>query len=260
MKALFQNKLHNLLVANLSRHQKNEKFCNALHNVDGVPTIYIYDVISSDDYWGFTATQFAQLLNEAGDAEVINVRIDSPGGEVFAANSMYALLSQNRAAVNVYIDGLCASAATYLPLAASHVVASKGAFIMIHNSMVCACGNKSDLTQAAQTLEKLDESIADLYATHTGQDKEEIIAWMNAETWFNTDDALKHNFINEIWSGKESQSNRSESWAIQNIFKNIPGPLMKKSVEPTERQPRIDTQKFSNTLRAKKAELLARHI
>lgn len=157
-------------------------------------TLYLYDVI--DPYWGVNANDFNKALAEL-KGKAVNLRINSPGGDVFDGRAMATAIAEH-GNVTAYIDGLAASAATYVALAAKSVVMAEGGFFMIHNAWTMAYGNKNDLTETAALLDKIDASLVNDYAKKTGKSAEEIAAWMNAETWFSAQEALDNGFVDSI--------------------------------------------------------------
>lgn len=161
-------------------------------------TIYLYDVIVSDDFWGgVSALTFAKEM-AATKTPVINLRINSPGGDVFAARAMESAIREHSSTIVAHIDGEAASAATYVAIAADKVKISEGGFFMVHKAWSVAMGNADDMLQMAALLEKVDETLVTTYANHTGKTAEEIRQWMAAETWFTAQEALDSGFVDEI--------------------------------------------------------------
>lgn len=162
---------------------------------EGKPAeILLYDEIG---FWGVTAKEFTDALATAGPGP-LNVRINSPGGDVFDGLAIYASLKQHDGPVNVVIDGLAASAASYIALAGDTVSIAPNAFMMIHNAWGIVVGNKTDMTDTARTLAKIDGQMADLYSSKTGQSTAEIADLMNAETWFTADEARDAGLVDSI--------------------------------------------------------------
>lgn len=161
-------------------------------------TIYIYDAIVSEDFWGGVSAQsFVKEL--AGlTAPVIHLRINSPGGDVFAARAMEQAIREHSSKIIAHIDGYAASAASYLALSADEVLIAEGGFFMIHKAWTVAFGNSEDLMDTAALLEKVDASLVGTYARETGQDAEQIAAWMADETWFNAEEAVQYGFADSI--------------------------------------------------------------
>lgn len=170
-------------------------------------TLYLYDVIVSDDIWGgVSASSFVKELH-AIKAPVINLRINSPGGDVFGARAMETAIAEHDSQIIAHIDGQAASAATYVALAADKVKISDGGFFMIHKAWSVALGNTDDMLHMAELLEKIDQTLANTYAKRTGRDVAEISAMMAAETWLNAEEALDMGFVDEIVSnGAKAQT------------------------------------------------------
>lgn len=183
--------------------------------------VYLYDAI--DPYWGISAQTFAETL-AAITAPVLNLHINSPGGDVFEARAMVAAIRNYPGKVVAHIDGLAASAATYVALAASEVRMNAGAFLMIHNAWTIAFGNASDLLAMAALLEKIDGTIIADYTRKTGKDEATLRAWMAAETWFTADEAKAEGFIDAIDNAADPQP--TDRWNMA-AFDKAPKALIK---------------------------------
>ncbi|EMW05741.1 clp protease family protein [Escherichia coli 2850750] len=98
-------------------------------DVRGAADISIYEEIGG---FGVTAKQFAEDLKALGDVSHINLRIHSPGGDVFEGIAIYNLLRNHPADITVYIDGVAASMASGVAMAGDRVVMPENAMMMIH--------------------------------------------------------------------------------------------------------------------------------
>ena len=192
--------------------------------------IYVYDVI--DAWWGASAENLIAALADAGD-RAVHLHINSPGGDVFEARAMSAALVAHNGPIVAHVDGIAASAATQLVMAASEARMLEGSLFMIHNSWTIAMGNKDDLLSTAALLEKIDSQINADYTRATGKTADEITALMNAETWFTPQEAMDAGFIDAIDSnskkpGKCSTENRAgaERWNLS-AYANAPKPKIK---------------------------------
>lgn len=165
-------------------------------------TIYLYDII--DSYFGVAAESFNKELM-ALKGKPVSLRINSPGGDVSDARAMATVIAQH-GDVTAYIDGLAASAATYVALAANKVHMADGSFFMVHNAWTLAYGNKNDFMELAALLDKFDQSIVNDYAKKTGKPIAEITEWMNAETWFTAQEALDNGFVDSVTDGKKVEN------------------------------------------------------
>jgi len=168
---------------------------------NGESTIYLYDVIGYDPWFGGISSEDFVRTVDAVMTPKLNVRMNSPGGYVAEAEAMTAGLDRLRQSgiqVIVHNDGLCASAATFFMASADKVCSSSGAFMMVHNAMVYCCGNKDVLLAQAALMEKIDSTIAGKYVAKCGATMGTVRAWMDAETWFTAQEAADAGFIDEI--------------------------------------------------------------
>lgn len=173
-------------------------------------TIYLYDAIVPDkltaEWMGGVCPQDIVPQIAELKAKVINLRINSPGGSVFAARAIATAFEQHPAKVIAHIDGVAASAATAIACACDEVVIAEGAMYMIHNSMTFAFGNKDAFLETAALLEKVDGAMAGDYARRTKKPEATIKEWMDAETWFTSAEAVENGFADRIAEGKKAKA------------------------------------------------------
>jgi len=131
---------------------------------------------------------------------------------------MATALRQFKGTVIAHIDGIAASAATWVALAADEVAIGDGAFFMIHNSWTFAMGDKATMLDTAALLEKIDGTIVADYARKTGKGEEEIRAWMDAETWFTGQEAVDNGFADRL---AEEKANVDNAWNLD-AYRNAP--------------------------------------
>ena len=161
--------------------------------------IYLYGVIG-EDFWGegVTAKQFADDLKGLGPVTAIDLRINSEGGGVFDARTMYTLLREHKAPVTTHVDGLAASSASFIAMAGDEILISEGGFMMVHNAWTVAAGDANDLRRSADLLETVSETIRNTYAGRTGRDVDEIADLMDAETWLDSAAAVELGFADRM--------------------------------------------------------------
>lgn len=183
-------------------------------------TIYLYGVI--DEYWGVSAQAVATALTSLPQGiETLHVRINSPGGDVFEARAIKTLIEQHSAAKKIaHVDGIAASAASFVMMAADEIEASKGAMIMVHNAWSVCWGNKHDMRTTADLLDKIDETLIADYAKKTGKAKSVVTGWIDAETWFEAQEALDAGLIDRVFE-KDAVDNRFDLSAYKNVPKAL---------------------------------------
>lgn len=154
--------------------------------------------------WGETSSLiFNRQLEKLKNVKKINVKINSPGGDIYEALAIHhelRRLSQEKE-VTAYIDGMAASAATLIAIAAGKTVMGKGCYFMIHNPMMyMGYSNTGEMQEAIEHLNKTKENMIDLYEEKTSLTREEIAKKMDEETFYTAQEALEAGFIDEIAS------------------------------------------------------------
>lgn len=166
--------------------------------------INIYGPVVDFSWWneGVTTPQQVQTaLKSVGNGDQVNVHINSPGGSVFAGQAIHNILKDHPANITVHIDGLAASIASVIAMAGNKIIMPPGAMMMIHNPLVGMYGSymASEMRKTADFLDKTKESLVATYTSRqTKKSKDEIVALMDAETWFTAQDAFDNGFADEI--------------------------------------------------------------
>lgn len=156
--------------------------------------IYIYEEIG---YWGCTAMEFVQILNQL-NVDYLDVHINSPGGEVDDGVAIFNALRQHKAYVTVYIDSLAASAASFIAMAGDKVCISEFGQVMIHDAMGIEFGNAAEMRSYADLLDRYSDNIAGIYAQQSGGTPEQWRELMRAETWFTGAEAVEAGLCDEV--------------------------------------------------------------
>lgn len=196
---MLRNRISQLLQANKATAGKAFRAAKKSDTAE----LYLYDVI--DPMFGIGAEAFVKALKDI-DAKTLHLHINSPGGDVFEARAMVSALKAFEGTVIAFVDGLAASAASYVALAASEVRMSKGAMLMIHRAWTLGFGNTNDFVDLADLLAKIDSTIADDYAAKTGESQAAMLALMDAETWMTADEAVVAKFADVVVDEKPKDS------------------------------------------------------
>lgn len=205
-------KLQQLLIDNKSAPRSFAVTANS----DGGTRIDLFDVI--DDYYGVSASSFVSALNSIKEGDIA-LHVNSPGGDVFAARAMVAAIASHPCNITAYIDGLAASAASYVAIACDKVVMQKGAMLMVHRASSLAWGNSADMLETAALLDKIDATITSDYSRKTGKPEPEMMALMSAETWLNADESLEMGFADAVVENEKGKP--KNTWNLS-AFANAP--------------------------------------
>lgn len=189
------------------------KFWEVKNEVNGNAEILIYGAIASERTWfGDEATpkQFADDLKALGGRDV-TVRINSGGGDVFAAHAIHNLLKSYEGKVTAIIDGLAASAATVVAVAADKIVMPSNALMMIHDPAIGLDGYypAAELSKLIDALATIKTSIVAAYRKRCSASDAEIETMMSNETWMGATECKEKGFADEIIGGVAASINGS---------------------------------------------------
>jgi ATP-dependent protease ClpP protease subunit len=169
------------------------------------PKLYVSGMIGGFD---MDATDFVKAVH-ALDAKQIDVHINSPGGFVWDTLSMYEALKSHPATVNGYVDGLAASAASFLLQAADNRVMATGSRAMIHDAQLVAIGSPADVREAADVGDAVSNDIASIYAERAGGKPAAWRTAMSATTWYSATEAVDANLADRVATKTSGPDNRS---------------------------------------------------
>lgn len=155
---------------------------------------YLYSEINTPSPWGdgtVSANDLKEATKDLKQGDELNIYVNSPGGSVFEAVAMTAQLKRLRQAgvtVNAYIDGLAASAASFLIMAAHNVYVYNTSMIMIHKPMGFCFGNAAEMLDTAEMLEQVESAtMMPLYNRFSKVEESELKDMIEAETWMDAD-------------------------------------------------------------------------
>lgn len=157
--------------------------------------ISIHDEIG---LWGVSASAFMRDLRDMGELDEINLSIHSPGGDVLDGWAIYNAIKNNKARVTARVEGLAASMASVILMAADTVEIPENAYIMIHNPWGLAVGDAEEMRDTADLLDKLGNGLVNAYSERTGNDEDEIREMMSAETWMDGKEAVERGFADKL--------------------------------------------------------------
>lgn len=200
-----------------NKMNKMDKFYNFrnTNNDDIVELVIEGEIIASkgwveeyfEDAWGEVSTgakQFIEQLENYQDKNTIRVLINSPGGDVFAATSIYNHLKRTGKNIEVEITGYSCSAATIIMMAGNKISMPINSLVMIHDPLITLYGtfNSQDLEKKGKVLDKVKEIIINSYKSKVKIDDKRLSKLMSSETWMDAKECLEYGFIDEILHDK----------------------------------------------------------
>ena len=184
--------------------------------------LYIFGQITDTKWYDDenTPTSIKQALEDMGDIDTLEIRVNSEGGSVFAGLAIIGVIDNFKSKKNCktvsIVEGLAASMASVIACSADKVVMKENAFMMIHPASSFAWGNSEDLRHTADLLEKVDGQLRDIYMKRFNDSREKLNELVDAETWLTAKEAKGYGLCDEI-----QESVKLAACANGVIFNNV---------------------------------------
>lgn len=171
-----------------------------------VGIIYIYDFI---DQGAISARGIREQVDQfdAQGVELIELHINSSGGDVFEGIAIYNFLKTKN--VIVYVDGIAASTASLIAMAGKEIIMYSSSMMMIHNPWILSAGDGNQMRRQGQTLDQVKEAMIEAYMERTGLKKNEISDLMDAESFMSAKEAVKKGFADKVEKIKDFSKSKN---------------------------------------------------
>lgn len=203
---------------------------------DSAAEIYVYGNIG--DRWNEDGVIASELVRDIAALAVgtINLRINSYGGSVPDGLAIYNALRRHAATVNVFVDGVAISCASYIAMAGDTITMAKNSQMMIHAPWSFAGGNAVELRDQADVLDRYAKAMASAYADKSGKSYEDALALLTdgKDHWFLADEALAEGFADAVGAEASVAASLASSFDLSR-FKPAAAPAA--SARPTVPQP-----------------------
>lgn len=148
--------------------------------------------------WGVSDRDFIAAVEAYGEVDTIEVAINSRGGEVDHALSIFNFLKNHPARVNMRVDGVAMSAASIILMAGDDIAMPANAILMVHSPWSYASGNADDLRQAADVLDTFESALLETYQARSGKTADELKTMLADETFMTAKEAVAHGFADRL--------------------------------------------------------------
>lgn len=167
-------------------------------------TIAHVEIFDEIGFWGTTTESFNRKVKDL-EADELQVRINSTGGDAFAGIAIMNILRAWDGPVTVIVDGIAASAASVIAMGGDTIVMNRGSQMMIHDASGFCFGDAAEMAKMVEALDVVSDSIADVYAARAGGTREEWRAVMKSEQWYRADEAVTAGLADEVDGEDESE-------------------------------------------------------
>lgn len=224
---------------------------------DGAAEVLLYDVIGFDMWTGggMTPKRLVDELEAMKPFDRLTLRVNSPGGDVWDGMTILNILRRQEAKVSVEVEGVAASAASFIAQVADpgELRISEGGMMMVHRAWGFAMGNTNDMLEMSDLLEKLDSQIADIYANRSKRKADTWLRMMDDETWFTGQEAVDAKLADATISTKRAAALYDPS--ILNQYRKTPDGLAARLAEiAKDDEPRITREAVAARLRVLEME------
>lgn len=224
------------------------KFYEFKNETDVSNDLYIYGAITSskDDDWitsesDVDLNDFKETLDNLQNGTTLNIYVNSPGGSVFAASTMCSMLQRAKETkgikINAYVDGLAASAASFLIMVADEINMYSNSMLMVHKPMSIAWGNANDLQKEIDTLNSIEDNVMlPLYEKKAKCDRDTLKNLIEIESWLSAKEVDDLFNVNLLDSAKEVNACVDKN--LFKCYKNVPDKFkeVKNEVEETKEE------------------------
>lgn len=219
---------------------------------DNEATIYIFGDIVSWEWLESDVSSYTLAKEIEGlDVDIINVYINSYGGEVAEGLAIYNQLRRHKAKVKTYCDGFACSAASVVFMAGEERIMSNASLLMIHNAWMYTAGDQNHLRKDADDLETISQASVNAYMNHVTITEDELKTMLDAETWISPAEAVKMGFATAM---AEPASGRVASQSYQ---KRLMEMVLSRQSKQVEMKVEVDVEKLADVLEARIKELVA---
>jgi ATP-dependent protease ClpP protease subunit len=210
-----------------------------------------------------SAKEFADVLDALpANVDNIQLNVNSPGGEVWEGIAILNQLRAHPATVTAVVDGVAASAASFIACGVDQVVMARNSQMMIHDALGICVGNAADMTAFAALLDKISGNIADVYASRSTPDADTWRTAMRAESWYNADEAVAAGLADRIAdTAPEAPDNGFDLSVFQHAGRDdAPAPATTSVGDETDRiKASFDRRHAMNARRARAASPTSPH-
>jgi ATP-dependent protease ClpP protease subunit len=215
-------------------------------------SIDIEGIIGIPEWWQFddpknkiaTWDKFKSRVDEIKNlkAKNITVNIRSVGGNTNHAFMIHDALSLLGAEITTVCFGYTASAATIIAQSAGSGKRqiSANSLYLIHQCSIVAIGNISEVKNAIVTMEKTNQTIAQLYSRRSGESTDSFVSIMSRNNgkgeWMTADEALQAKLVDQILSVATTSNLDIDNIGIFN-YPDIPSDkIIVKPASPEEKK------------------------
>lgn len=164
-------------------------------------------------------------LERATENDIVEFRLNTPGGNVYTALAVYNAISNCPAHTRAIVDGSVASAGTFIVLACDEVVIMKNTSMMCHGASWGTWGDMKTVRNATSfAFEEMTKLVNDIYEGFLTQEEIDRMVEHSLEYWMHDDEIIERLKQRQAYM-KEKEESKEDS-----VVKKPRTPRKKKDV------------------------------
>ena len=132
------------------------------------------------------------------DPPPIRLFINSGGGSITAGISSMDTILRTKVPVLTYVDGFCASAATFISVVGHKRFMSRNSYMLIHQLSTTFWGKYSEFEDEKQNLDLMMETIKRVYKEYTKVPEKKLDEILKHDLMWDAETCLKYGLIDNI--------------------------------------------------------------
>ena len=132
------------------------------------------------------------------DPPTLKILINSGGGSITAGISSMDTILRCKVPVHTYVDGFCASAATFMSVVGSYRFMSRNSYMLIHQLSSNLWGKYSEIEDEKKNLDLMMDTIKNVYKEYTEVPMKKIDEILKHDLFWDAKICLEYGLIDEI--------------------------------------------------------------
>ena len=180
----------------------------------------------------FSAADVIMALASVGDATDITIRLNSGGGIATEGSAIHSAIARHSGKKTIIVEGIAASAASIIAMAADDLQMSLGAVMMIHDPSGFTFGTIKDHELQVKALTALAGSMATIYAAKSGREAAACRADMETELWMTAEEAVSLGYANRVAGAANDNSKATPTAFDYRLYAKAPQTLVAMATSP----------------------------
>ena len=203
--------------------------------------IKLFGIIGED----VTANDVKEQIDAMDQTQPLVVRINSEGGVVYDGLAIFDAIASYAGPKKAVVESFAASIASFIPMACDEVEITENGYFMIHNPHSAVEGDDEAFAKVSAELTKFKETMVNAYSNRTGKSRDEVMAAMKDETFFNAQQSIEFGLANRMVQPKVM---RATAYArLKNMPQGVLRDLCGSGIEAGENRETTKEQPMSTT-------------